>query len=65
MIQQQLKSLDDDINEACEDEDFELADRLQQQINQLKSKLGRFQVSRDKLKHASETTHEEQLDSHL
>jgi hypothetical protein len=33
MIEQQLKTLDDEINEACEDEEFERADELQQQID--------------------------------
>ncbi len=50
MIEQKLKCLDDDINEACDSEDFEIADKLQQEIDQLKSLLEEYSLQRDNLK---------------
>ena len=50
MIEQKLKSLDDDISEACDCEDFELADRLQQEVNLLKGQLEQLSALRENLK---------------
>ena len=49
-LDQQIKSLDDEVQEACVEEDFERADQIQQQIDSLKDSLAQLEKVRDQFK---------------
>ena len=54
MLEQQIKQLDEDIQEAVDDEEFEQAEQLQSTIDSYKQELAQLQSLKDRLKKQSE-----------
>ena len=54
MLEQQIKQLDEDIQEAVDDEEFEQAEQLQSTMDSYKQELAQLQSLKDRLKKQSE-----------